>query len=364
MVFRVDRLIYVYIALCFCMLAFNIIYTARTKWADRIREKKVVLYMAMLSEMLQETTAPGKKELRKWKRRLKRASGLEIFFEASSRVCAEENGSQRFEKWLEINRDLFVSIGDRYLRRNTLNRAFYAYIVWHFGLCRGAKKDVSVRRMLTTVTEHSIYCRENALCALYSSGEPSVVVKAYVQLSRRGILHSSKLVTDGLLIFEGSKDELAEALWESWDMFNAHYKTAFVNFMRIASGNFRRRFIPLLKDVNEDREVRFAIIRYYRKYYYEDAEEILQSMAAEWQKEDWEYAALASLALEKYPGTKSIDALRGALQSRTWYVRENAAETLLELAGEEKSREYLNMETDRYAKDMLRYKLERKRGIS
>lgn len=364
MVFRVDRLIYIYIALCFCMLAFNIIYTARTRWADKVREKKVALCRTLLAAAIQDPQKLDKRQQKSWRRKLKHASGLEIFFDASDKICAEEDGRKSFAKWLNKNKEIFILLGDTYLKKNTLNKAFYAYVSWHYRLCRGAQRDNPIRMMLAVVLDHSLYCRENALCALYSSGDSKAVVKAYVLLARHDILHSSKLVTDGLLLFEGNKDELAEALWESWGAFNAHYKTAFINYMRIASGNFRRRFIPVLLDESEDREVRFAVIRYYRKYYYEDAEEILQRMATSWREEDWEYAALASLSLERYPGRKSINALLSALRSRTWYVRENAAETLIGLAGIELAESLLEEENDRYAKDMLRYKLERKRGIS
>lgn len=362
MVLRVDSLIYLYIALCFCMLAFNIIYTLKTKWADRAREKKVLKCMRGLAAFIEEPREmePGRERLFRWG--MRRIGSLDIFYEASVRICAQENGRQKFAAWLECNRDAFLKLESHYLGKDALYKAFYAYIVWHYRLCVGRRKEYVIRKMQETVLEPSIYCRENALCALYSSGDAAAVVKAYELLTRHGIRHSPRLVTDGLLTFAGSLDDLAEELWNEWDLFGDGYRTAFINFMRIASGNFRRRFIPLLIDEGTDREVRSAIIRYYRKYYYEDAMEPLVEMTKNWEREDWEFAALAALALENYPGRERIKALQEALHSYTWYVRENAAESLIKLDSEENIQGFLKQETDRYAADMLNYKFGR-RGI-
>lgn len=45
-------------------------------------------------------------------------------------------------------------------------------------------------------------------------------------------------------------------------------------------------------------------------------------------KQRWEYAAIAATALSAYPGERTVEILKEALQSPNWYVRFNAAQSL------------------------------------
>ena len=41
MVIRIDYLIYVYMTLCLCMLAYNLFYLGKNKWMQRRTEKQI-----------------------------------------------------------------------------------------------------------------------------------------------------------------------------------------------------------------------------------------------------------------------------------------------------------------------------------
>ena len=78
-------------------------------------------------------------------------------------------------------------------------------------------------------------------------------------------------------------------------------------------------------------EIRFALIRYFRKYPYREAEEFLLALLDREKAEFSGLAIAAAAALSAYPGKKTKEALRRALSSRNWYVRRNAAVSLKEL---------------------------------
>ena len=175
-------------------------------------------------------------------------------------------------------------------------------------------------------------------------------------MARHEIEHSRKLVSDGLLEFHGDREQLARALWQNWTEFTPHYQVAFIDFIRMISGNFREVLMPLLTQPETDREVKFAVMRYFRKYPYAPAGMILRQTVSDWEKQDWEYAAIAAASLESYPGKDTMKALLIGIQSDNWYVRDNASDSLLQLAAPQVILEIIHQLKDSYGREMLRYK--------
>lgn len=90
----------------------------------------------------------------------------------------------------------------------------------------------------------------------------------------------------------------------------------------MVSGNFRETLFPLLSQTELDREVTFAVMRYFRKYPYRPAGTVLRQTVIDWEKQDWEYAAIAAASLESYPEMETVKALLVGVQSDNWYVRD------------------------------------------
>lgn len=76
----------------------------------------------------------------------------------------------------------------------------------------------------------------------------------------------------------------------------------------------------------------------------------------------WEYRAVTALTLANYPGAETEAVLKGALCHVNWYVRYNAADTLVAVFGNEEERFADVLEgKDRYAREILLYMLNRSR---
>ena len=359
MVLQVNLLIYAYMALCACMLIFNMFYVSRSRWHSFKNPGRIKKYREWMEYCIQDPAQDVFDEFQKkvWDRKLKRSSQLILFQTALEQMAEDAGTREKLIGWMYVHRDMVYALGSSYLKKNGMEKAYYAYILETYQLCGASEKDPFVLQMQQLVMDHSIYCRENALCALYAGGTASHVVKAYEILTRMDIQHSLKMVTDGLLTFNGDKEVLAEALWGAWGHFSDNYRAAFINFIRMVSESFTGRFLPILTDAGYDREVRFAVLRYYRKYYYPEAREELRYLTAHWEQVDWEFSALAALALENYPGAKTVEALRVGCRSRNWHVRYNCAQSLSRLLCVESMERITMDETDAYAKDMLMYNL-------
>ena len=357
MIIRVDRLIYVYLALCACLLLFNLAYTGRRRISDIRNPFRRKVWRTYLDKLTQENTITEKQK-KELKRRLSHVSGLEAFQETIEDISLE---GRDLGLWFESARPVFVHIGSKYLKKAVMAEAYYAYVIWQNKLCGNTEQDAIVRYMFQLICEHSIYCRENALKALYKAGSPMLVVKAYKIMQRHNIEHSQKLVTDGLDNFLGDKEELTEYLFREWDKFSPYYQTAFINFMRLSVGNIGERLLKLLISEETDREVKFAVLRYLRRHKYEPAAPYLQKLVEDWEVEDWEFPALAASALDNYPSEETIRALYEAMHSTSWYVRSNASDSLLKIGREEHIMDEILLRSDKYAMDMIKYKLERRK---
>lgn len=117
----------------------------------------------------------------------------------------------------------------------------------------------------------------------------------------------------------------------------------------------------ILRDPARNKELRFSAIRYFGRYPDEGARQLLLDFVRDRDPLRWEYAAISASALARYPGQEVVDALLRAMHSPNWYVRYNAS-TSLEAHGltYEEMLEVLAGD-DRYAREMLSYRLESRR---
>ena len=356
MVIRIDYLIYVYMTLCLCMLAYNLFYLGKNKWMQRRTEKQIQNQARRLQRFLlfPEKTSSDVDE--KIKKKLKRTHQLVILEGTVETLEQNPLTVKPLQAWLLTLKPVFTELIDVYMKKSVMERSYFAYLVTRFGLCGQTSHDPIASAMIQLTAVSSIYCRENTLTALYAHGSIEQIVKAYRVLARHEIEHSRKMVTDGLLEFHGDREQLAEAFWQNWDEFTPHYQVAFIDFIRMVSGNFRETLYPLLSQPETDREVTFAVMRYFRKYPYHPAGDVLRQIVREWAKRDWEYAAIAAASLESYPEMETIKALLIGVQSDNWYVRDNASDSLLRLAKPLAILEMIRQMNDSYGRDMLRYK--------
>ena len=134
-------------------------------------------------------------------------------------------------------------------------------------------------------------------------------------------------------------------------------RLVFLNYARLVTADYCEPFAALLEDPRQGMECRLAVLRYFRKYHYPPVWEKILSYVENYRENNWEYASVAALTLQNYPGQRSVQALKKALSSPNWYVRYNAAESLRVLGAD-----YLDLMdvlngNDRYAREMLEFQL-------
>jgi HEAT repeat protein len=254
-------------------------------------------------------------------------------------------------------------------RADNAEKGYFAYVLSVAdlsGLTDEQKADYVgfVRRLLSG---SSVYCRENALKALYNLGDARAVADAVETLSDDARLHNEKLLSDGMNTFSGDRAELARALMERFDRYDDHSQSAVITFFTVAGFHewdalFKKRLES--GDISTDQ--RCDILRLILKVPSEETKQILiRTLMDKGKAEDWQTAAVAATGLDEYPGDdEAVEALKYGITSPAWNVRMNCASSLVKLDPPAKVFDEILGGSDAFAADALRFALNSKGSVS
>lgn len=358
-----EVLLYAYAAVCICMLIFNIIYDLVQKGRDRRLMKKVERCSQEIQEQLDhirngeeldEGYLPG------LRRKLGKVNDLVAFDRAFGELL-DGKDDPAVAEFQRLMQPVILDLTMDYQGRENIQAAYFAYFLSRHKLKLHLTMDAVQDIMVEYMRRDSLYCRVNALQALYEFGSPESVVQAVADQDRMGWFFHEKLLTDGLLSYTGDHKKLTELLWGRFDQFSNSVKLSILNYIRFRTGAYIDQMYAIMTDREQDKELRLAAIRYFGKYVYPPAKQDLLAFARDRDPLNWEYAAVSVSCLARYPEQDVVETLIASLHSSNWYVRYNASSSLEaqglgfdELAGVVDSR-------DRYAREMIMYRLDVRR---
>lgn len=355
----VQILIYAYLGICAGMILFNI----ATALLSRRREHRsfcdgIRLELTVSQELdrLAETGAVSERHLRFMERRLRRVNGMAAFDAALERLRVRRPELTR--SYLTALNGVMITLAEDYCRRDEIEAAYFPYIIKKYQLLGGADDAPLKEELLKLLNEPSIYCRENAMQALYTSGDAQIIVRALRIIDASSLYYNPKLLADGLLNFNGDETELADALWAAFEDFKVWMQVTILNYFRFSSGAHCERVLALLNDGAQDDELRFSCLRYFGRYPYEPVYPDLLRYATPSENARWEYAAIASSVLASYPGAETAAVLKRNLYHPNWYIRFNASQSLERLGFGYRDLIDVIEGHDRYASEILRYRFD------
>lgn len=326
---RIETLLYVYLFICSGMIVFNIITAIVLKRRDRRTVRASARFRQHILQQIERINT-GQQVERRHKKYLSRQltrTGNMIAFDKMLEDLYREEPRQATEYLSQLG-GVIVYLTIRYGRKDRIEAAYFPYIIKKYHLIENRPFSGVVDAMYTLLRESSIYCRENAMQALYTTGDCDCIMKALMILDGGESFFHEKLLTDGLLEFTGDHEALGRCIEKSFADFSPEMQVAMMNFLRLDSGEHCAFALALLQNTATDDEVRYACIRYLGRYPYGPAYDTLLELAECRNDARWEYAAIASTALCAYPGDETIERLKRNLYSRNWYIRFNASKSL------------------------------------
>lgn len=351
----VENVIYIYIYMCVSLVIFDIFYMfAKASSNKKISSNKKVFYYPIKEEILklkkgESVSVKHKKYLFK---RLKNIKYLLEFNNALSKLESEEK--DYIYKYLYEVHMIFIDLSVYYRKRPDMEKAYFAYLISQHGFCKIMIQSPLINTMFFLLNEKSVYCRENAMKAIYSFCDEVLVVNALKILDKdKRILHK-KLITDGLLSFKGDQKKLSNVLWKNFNSFSNNLKISIVDYFRFSKKDFKYELLPYLKDEDTFIELKYSIIRYYGSVYYEDAKYVLLDLIKN-NKNNWELIAIATTSIALYKDKDTIEVLKSMLCNKNWHVRLNAANSLVRIGISDNDINEILNGSDNYAKEILLY---------
>lgn len=366
---NIEVLIYCYGAVCLSMIAFNCICI----FAFRHREQKTWQKSRRLEEAIKQQIVlveAGKpiahKHIVYLEKSLSRVGNL-LAFDAALEALKNKR-PEVAEQYLQAVNEVFFYLMLQYRHKETMQAAYFLYFLAKYKLCRYIHSQAMWDILKEYLRENSLYCRQNAMKALYGSQDERKVAEGVKILEETGFFHP-KILTDGLLTFNGDHGKLIALLWDMLDGLKIETQIAVLNYIRFKSGAYCQEMLTILADEKQNEELRFAAIRYFGKYCYPPAYRVLLQMVQNRDALHWEYAAFGALALANYPGEETVEALKQALYSANWYVRANASQSLEMLGVTYNDLVDVINGGDRYAREIMSYRLDcreidRKEGLT
>ena len=282
---------------------------------------------------------------------------LMSFYHASLKYLnsKDEEVRESFLKFIRANKEDWLNLGLSYGKREQIRKAYFAFLCESLHINKPEDYDDITELMLEYVLEPSIYCRDNALNALYIFGNKDAVIKSFIILSKNNIIHTNKLVTDGLLRFRGNTEGLVEDIFNNLENFSLDYQVAIVDYFRFKGENLKYKLIDILKNKENHKDLICSLLRYYGKYVVKEYKSVILEWLNNSKDEDWECTSTAAITLGKYPGDDTVKSLKYALKSKNWYVRKNAASSIIELKVDKTILLDIINGEDTYAKEQLLY---------
>ncbi len=358
---KVELLIYIYIAVCVSLIAFNVVYGFRLRrTASRLEANTKQYDYEIRLQLMRLKSGQAIEERHKdlLYKKLKKTAELTAF-DKGFEIIYNEKKSLATDYLCGIY-PVFIYLATEYRKKDKIQAAYLPYIISKYDILNRKELGLITALMFELLRSDSVYCRENALKAIYSTGKPKDVVNALMVLDSGGQFHHPKLISEGLFAFKGDRTELGKELWAVFEEFSVNMQVNVLNFMRFAGVRNDEKLLDILSDEKRHAELRYSAIRYFEKYYNEAALPMLHRFAENKENYPWEYQAISSSALKSYPCERTKEILTANLSSSQWYVRFNSAESCEKLG-----LTYVDLikvfdGNDRYAREIMRYTLDHK----
>lgn len=357
---KVEIMIYIYIAICISMIAFNIVYVFILRNREKNLSSGTEHYKRQISQQIarmQNGYAVESEHKEMLSARLKKTAELTAFDKAMETFF--QTDAEAAQAYIRETLPVFNALVEKYQKRDEIIVAYFPHIIGKYKIL-DTENPAMMQMMYNLLKSENVYCRENALSAIYASGRVECVVTSIKIIDQNKSFHHPKLICDGLIEFAGDKQRLAQLLLECFDGFTIEMQLNILNFIRFVGLRFDDVMLNLLLNEKKNQELHFSAIRYFEKFYCEGAREIIQRFAEGNPKLPWQYQAISVSTLRNYPDAITEEILKKNLSSSNWYVRLNSAKVCEDLGYTYTELIDIFDGDDRYAREILRYRLDRR----
>jgi len=345
-----ENILYIYLIVFISILFFDVVCIFYRK-ASKIKMKKTE---SKIQEFInkEDLKNVSLKHINKLKSKLKKTNYLIAF----TNIVDLMDVNQR-EVYLMNLKSVFLYLTPYYERKEVILQTYFVHFLKDYSFIYSDNNNIIIKYLKECTLSSSIYLRETALKALYKIGDINYLREVFFNMNYLNINHHHKLITDGLLTFDKDVDELSKMLIEELDNYNENFKIASINYFNYKKIECQKALYDLLVKDNESKEVKISCIRYFTNVKYKGVVPLLYEFIND-DRNNWEYSVVAARALSNYKSKESTEVLIKAIHSQNWFVRNNAAESLIKITSRDYLDKVISKLDDKYAIDALKYKLD------
>ena len=314
----VEVLIFGYSLVCLSMLVFNLMYSTYLRSGEHRSRRRSGRIADTVGPVLEQETLP-EGHMARMEGLLSHVRDLLAFDEYLQALPPAQAAS-----YLPRIAPVFPRLADRYIKYDEIQGAYFSHFIAAWGGFLGEARGKLTPTVAQFIRQKSLYSKVNALKALCALGDGKALLDALLWLVRdedgRLQIHE-KVVVEALLTYRGDTHAFITLIWLRFEQFSVPAQRMLLDYIRFQSGDYRDELLGILTDEK----------------------------------------AVAASSLASYPGRDTTGALTAALRNPNWYVRYNSASSLEQLGFTDEDLLGTAAFDDRYAREMLAYRLETRR---
>ena len=216
-----------YFIVCVGIIIFNCFTEIISRYRSCVLKRREQRYCEEYRQLFSENITENKKQEKRLVKELHSTSRLLTFSEALSKV--ENSMPEQFQQGIASVSRLMEELIPVYKRKPDMEKACLAYVFAIFHMTKFQAKEIVFPFLFDLLGNKSLYCRENALRALYSSEDIQAVMQALTFLdANEQLLPHKKILADGLLSFD-KKEELIPLLWKKLSEFHPRMQVSLLD---------------------------------------------------------------------------------------------------------------------------------------
>ena len=353
---KIQYLIYIYMALCACMMIYNIVYTIYNRTTEKNIEKqrngfiKKIRNQFNLIENGIEIVAKHRKYLYN---KLKWIHNLLLF----EQLLDEQKENVR-KKYLEDVKYIFYDLAIYYQKTDSVKKAYFAYIIGKYKIEDIIDKNIMTNTLFVFLEDGAMYCRDNSLKAIIKLGNIYYILKALKEINKDKYYYSVELLYEDLIEFNGNKQRLAEQMWQEFNEFNENTQIAIIKLISKYKLDYSEEFYKLLEDENTSNKIKIEVTKYYKDNIFKKVEVLLIQNTKRTGILNRELVIESAKTLSAYNSLETKETLKSLLKRNDWDIRMAASESLSILGTSYYELAEIYNGEDNIARRILKYKVQ------
>lgn len=273
----INNFIYFHIGVCILLIIFEIGWTQYIKFHKIMLNRNIKKYKKQINQQINYIRLTGKirkNYCRILRIKLRNVNNLMAYERAYSEMMEMEDFLLYRKKMLYT----FIKLAIYYeKRKNEMENAYFAYIIGKYFKSLESEYVLSVFiGVLYKFLEcKSIYCKINAMDAIYNIGTTEHILRAISIINKNQHTYNQVLLANGLKTVKNDKKRLAKELFNRFDEYHEDIQIAIIKFLSDFRYIDEELILQKLKNNSTAIDVRCEIMRYFQKNKNENAKNYL-----------------------------------------------------------------------------------------